>query len=200
MTTKTTIPMMLFFVFSTFLLGAGCPPKPPTSVCVDFESPLALGTQYGTPVSQSSGDIAFTTASGVTVKIWDFHFTGGGGTFNLAKIDTAPVPFGSGQSIRTNNINLEFDFSQIGFTTVQVDFEFLDLGGFENISVNGSSPVFVGELSKAPTPIGGVTLAVSETPITGGKKGTVTLIGAVNTLSVGGQEFWIDNVCARKQR
>lgn len=199
MTTKTAIPTALFFVFSV-LFVVGCFPKPQSAICVDFESPLALGTQYGKPVPQNPGDIAFTTASGVIVKIWDFHYVGGGGTFNLAKIDKAPTPFGNNQSIRTNNINLEFDFSRIGFTTAQVDFEFLDLGGFENISVNGSSPVFVGELSKAPTPIGGVKLAVSETPVTSGKKGTVTLIGAVKTLSVGGQEFWVDNVCARKQR
>jgi hypothetical protein len=166
-------------------------------VCVDFEPPLALGTQYGTPVGQNPGDVAFTTTNGVTVKVWDFHFTGGGGAFNLAKIDAAPVPFGSGQSIRTNNINLEFDFSQLGFQTSQVDFEFLDLGGLENLSVNGS-PLFAGELSSAPTPIGGVSLAVSATPVTGGNKGTVTMRGAINTLRIGGQEFWIDSVCARK--
>lgn len=134
------------------MVMAGCPPKPAATVCVDFESPLASGTQYGTPVGQSSGDVVFTTTNGITVKVFDFLYTGGGGTFNLAKIDAAPVTFGSGQSIRMNNTNVEFDFSSLGFSTSQVELEFLDLGGFENLSVNGSpSPVYTGELSSAPT-------------------------------------------------
>ena len=181
--------------------GAPCKPDtipaPGSVACVDFEPPLTLGTQYGTPVGQNSGDVAFTTANGITVRVLDFHFTGGGGTFNLARIDAAPVPFGSGQSIRTNNINLEFDFSLIGFATSQVQFEFLDLGGSENISVNGSA-IFTGELAAVPSPIGGVSISVTTVPVTGGKRGTVTLTGVVKSLKIGGQEFWIDNVCARQ--
>lgn len=163
-------------------------------VCVDFEPPLAVGTQYGAPAGHHSGDVVFTT-NGIPVSVHDFNFPSGGGTFNVANIDLAPVPFGSGQSMRTNNINLEFDFSGIGFAPKQARFEFLDLGGFENTSVNGS-PIFVGDLSSAPNPIGGVNISVSTTPVSGGKKGIVILTGAVQTIRVGGQEFWIDNVCA----
>lgn len=192
MTIKAALSVTIGAVL--ILVLAGCPPNPP--VCVDFEPPLTIGTQYGSPVGQSPGTTVFTT-NGIPVSIYNFVFTGGGGTFNLAKIDAAPVPFGSGQNIRTNNINLEFDFSQLGFQPSQVEFEFLDLGGLENLSVNGS-PLFAGELSSAPTPIGGVSLAVSTTPVAGGKKGTVTLKGSIKTLRIGGQEFWIDNVCTRK--
>lgn len=165
-------------------------------VCVDFEAPLAVGTQYGAPAGHNSGDVVSTT-NGIPVSVHDFNFPGGGGTFNVAHIDLAPVPFGNGQSMRTNNINLEFDFSNIGFAPNEVRFEFLDLGGSENISVNGS-PIFAGELSAVPSPIGGVNVSVSTTPVAGGKKGVVILTGAVQKLRVGGQEFWIDNVCARQ--
>ena len=172
-------------------------PRPRNAgVCVDFERPLGVGTQYGAPAGHKSGDVVFTT-NGIPVSVHDFIFPGGGGTFNEARIDFAPVPFGSGQSIRTNNINLEFDFSGIGFAPSEVRFEFLDLGGFENISVNGS-PIFAGELTAVPNPIGGVNIAVSTTLVTGGKKGMVILTGAVQRIRVGGQEFWIDNVCARQ--
>ena len=166
----------------------------PSVVCVDFEAPLTVGTQYGMPAGQSPGDLAFTT-NNIPVSVYDFNFIGGGGTFNLAQIDPASATFGNGQIIRMNNINLEFDFSGLGFQTAQVTFEFLDLGGFENLSVN-ASPIFAGELSSAPTPIGGVTLAVTTVPVTGGNKGTATLRGVVTTLRIGGQEFWIDQVCA----
>lgn len=171
-------------------------PKAGQEVCVDFELPLTVGTQYGAPASHNPGDVVFTS-NGIPVSVHDFNFTGGGGTFNVATIALAPVPFGTGQSINTNNINLEFDFSTLGFVPKEVSFEFLDLGGFENISVNGS-PIFTGELSSVPTPIGGVNISVSTTPVTGGKTGTVILTGAVQKLRVGGQEFWIDNVCARE--
>jgi hypothetical protein len=107
------------------------------------------------------------------------------------------VLFGAGQTIRTNNINLEFDFRQLGFKASQVEFDFLDLGGFENISVNGS-PIFAGELSATPSPMGGAGIAVTTVQLANGKKGTVTLTGAIKNLRVGGQELWIDRVCARK--
>ena len=164
-------------------------------VCVDFEAPLTVGTHYGSPAGHHDGDIVFTT-NGIPVSVHVFNSVAGPGTFNEAHIDVAPVPFGSGQSIRLNNIDLEFDFSGIGFSPSEVKFEFLDLGGSESLSVNGS-PIFAGELSAVPSPIGGVNVFVSTIPVTGGKKGIVILTGAVQKLRVGGQEFWIDNVCAR---
>jgi hypothetical protein len=165
-------------------------------VCVDFEPPLTLGTQYGAPAGHSPGDLAFTS-KGIPVSVHDFNFSGGGTTFNVAHVDLAPVAFGSGQSMRTNNINLEFAFGGIGFVPSVVSFEFLDLGGIENLSVNGS-PLFVGNLPSAPSPLGGVNVSVTTTPVLGGIRGVVTLSGPVQTLRVGGQEFWIDNVCARE--
>jgi len=209
MTAKTVMPMLLRSALIIALAACNPVPPPPTptptptpipasAICVNFEPPLTLGKQYGTPAGQISGDVAFTTPNGVTVSVWDFSYIGGGGAFNLAQIDAATGTFGSGQTMHTNNINLEFDFSGLGFQTSQVDFEFLDEGGFENISVNGiPSPIYAGELSSAPTALGGVSLTVSTIPVTGGNKGTVTLKGAVKTLRIGGQEFWIDNVCAQ---
>ena len=161
-------------------------------LCVRFEAPLVVGTQYGAPAGQHSGDVIFTT-NGISTSVHDFDFAGGGGTFNLAKVDLAP--FGSGQSMRTNNINLEFDFGNIGFVPTVVKLEFLDLGGTENISVNGSA-IVPGDISAVPASLGGATVSVSTTPVPGGKKGVVTLAGAIHKLRIGGQEFWIDNVCA----
>lgn len=188
MTSKTTLS---FSFVALLMMGlAGC------TRCVDFEPPLTLGTQYGAPATNSPGDVIFTT-NGVPVSVYDFIFTAGGGTFNVAKIESAPVPFASGQSIRTNNINLEFDFGPMRFRPSKVRFDFLDLGGFENLSVNGS-PIYAGELLSAPNPIGGVTYNVVMTPVTGGKKGTITLSGTVQKLRIGGQEFWIDQLCAKR--
>lgn len=191
-------PRIVLFVLIGVLSAACRPPGPkpkPAVVCVDFESPLVLAQQFGATVGQTPGDLAFTT-SGINVTVNKFDFPAGGGAFNRAYIDNPPVAFGTGQTIRSNNINLEFDFGQLGFAVSQVEFEFLDLGGFENLAVNGGG-IFAGELSSAPNPTGGITYSVSKTPAQGGSKGTVTVRGSVAQLTVGGQELWIDNVCAR---
>jgi hypothetical protein len=198
MTIKTALSLLCVTALGFAL--AGCAPTPPSrpQACVDFEPPLALGTQYGTPAGQAPGTVIFTTNS-IPVSIYDFRFTSGGGTFGLAKIDNAPVVFGQGQSIRSSNINLEFDFTGLGFPTSQVQFEFLDLGGYENISVDGNpNPIYAGELSAAPNPIGGISHSIITNPVTGGSQGTMTFKGAIRNLRIGGQEFWIDNVCVWK--
>lgn len=197
MTIKTILPKFSAISLIALML-AGCPrPQPKIcQVCVDFEPPLAIGTPYGAPAGHKSGDVIFTT-QGIKVSVYDHDPNTGSPVFNEAKIETAPVPFGSGQCIRTNLINLEFDFSGIGFTTSEVQFEFLDMGGDENISVNGSSPIFIGELSSVPSPIGGVPIDVFTSGTIGNLKGVVILRGAVKTLRIGGAEFWLDNVCAR---
>ena len=101
------IKLFLSFVFVVSMVAcdlSGTPtptvvPPPPTTlapsttICIDFEPPLTVGTQYGTPVPQVAGDLAFTS-NGIHVHLWDFN-----SAFNLAMIDSAPTPFGSGQSI-----------------------------------------------------------------------------------------------------
>jgi hypothetical protein len=165
-------------------------------VCMDFGPPPSAGTVFGSPAN-NPGDIVMQTASGIRMSVYDFVWVGGGGTFNTARIELPPRPFGNGQTIRTNNINLDFNFAGIGFLASRVTLEFLDMGGFENLSVNGQPvPIYAGELTAVPNSIAGVSISVASTPLSGGKKGTVALTGPVNTLRVGGQELWLDNVCA----
>ena len=198
---KTKTALRIFGICLSIFGLVACIPSPvPQVACVDFEPPLVLGTQYGIPVPNTPGDLVFTS-NNIAVRVWDFAFIGGGGTFNVATIEaalTSPTSFGTGQIMHTNNINLEFDFSSTGFKVAQVDLKYLDLGGYENLSVNGSSPTYIGDLAKAPSSIGGVNLAIVATPVTRGTTGTLTLTGTVKTIRLGGQEFWIDEVCARE--
>lgn len=92
--------------------------------------------------------------------------------------------------LRTNNINLEVDFSAIGFTTSEVQLESLDKGGYENISVNGSTPItIVDELTSVGNSIGGIPIDVFISGTIGDRKGVVILRGAIKTLRIGGAEF-----------
>ncbi len=164
----------------------------PIVVCVDFESPLVPGTIYGKPANQQPDEIAFTTADGITVKVEELmiNIDNGAKMFDSAVVQAAPGELGSGQSIRINNINLEFDFSNIGFITSKVDFRFYS-GGIMNLSVN-RSPIFLGDLSNIPPSIGGVNVSVAQSE----DRRVLTFTGEVKILTVGGQEFGIDNVCA----
>jgi hypothetical protein len=100
------------------------------------------------------------------------------------------------QAVNTNNINLEFDFTDLFFTPDKVVVIFRDTGGIENISVNGSS-VLIGELASGST--SGVSWTVTDSPEPNNphnRLGHLTINGDVERLKIGGQEFWIDSVCA----
>lgn len=161
--------------------------------CVDFEKPLVVGTTYGGQGGQRPGDAIFNTAN-INVRVAEFIFTNGGKTFGFAQIANGNLT-GGDQVLRVNNVNLEFDFSKLGFETAQVTFDYFKQGGFENLVVNGDT--YVGNLAQAKNTLGGVAVSVSEVVLGSGRRGTVLLKGAVKTLAIGGQEFMLDNVCAK---
>ncbi|HEV8631011.1 MAG TPA: hypothetical protein VGV61_11895 [Thermoanaerobaculia bacterium] len=218
MKTLRTTSRGLLLVLCAGLLGSGLPavtataaaqPRPqppplpvppqPAVVCVDFEPPLLLGTRYGRPVGQSPGDLAFTSQR-VRVTVEKYLAANAATAFEVATVVNPPRPFAAGQSLRLNNVDVQLDFRALGFRPARVALRFLDLGGAENLAVNGS-PLYAGELAAAPTPIGGVALAVATTPLpppAHGKTGTLKLTGPVATLRIGGQELWIDQVCASR--
>jgi hypothetical protein len=196
MIAKTRFTVLFMFLLLG-LLSASAQALP---VCVTFEPPpFPLGTTYGAPVGQVSGDLALVS-NNISGYVFKFILSNGNPAFNRAYIDSAPVVFSAGQSLRENNINLWFDFTSLGFIPTKVTFSYLDLGGNENLAVN-TSGIYVGELTSAPAGLGGASVSVTSTPVPppiSGKRGTVTVKGpAVKALLIGGQELWIDSVCAQ---
>ncbi|MFN5168934.1 MAG: hypothetical protein ACK5DD_04875 [Cyclobacteriaceae bacterium] len=190
-------------ILSVFALAAivtlltGCPPSNCNS-SVDFEAPLVAGTQYGAAAGQSPRDVIFTSGS-IPVRVHKFLQLSGNTSFDIAAVTTAPPLFGSGtEVININIINLAFDLSSLGYRVSEVTFDFLDIGGSENLSFNGS-PMFSGNLPDAPATLNtaAVTVIVTTTPVQGGMKGSVRIKGIIDKLTVGGQEFWMDNFCTK---
>jgi len=187
-------------VFLLPLLGIlSALPSAAQPVCVTFEPPaFPFGTIYGRPVGQVSGDLAFSFNL-IDGYVYNFNQFGPITVFNMARVENAPVAFSPGQSLRTNNIDLELDLRNLGFTVTKVTFSYLDLGGYENLAVNGA--LYVGELTSAPPVLGGANVAVTSTPLPpprSGKMGSVSITGPiVKTVRIGGQELWIDSVCAK---
>lgn len=173
--------------------GAG-PSALVVPACVEFNVP-ALWTVLGAPAGHVPGQGVFTE-NGIKVSVHKFALAGGGSAFNRADIVPAPAGFGAGQVARVNNINLGFDFSSVGFAVNSVKFEWRDQGGHENLRIN-ASPLHVGELIASPSPFGGVSVGHSWFWFAPGtKQGTTWFQGPTAGFLVGGQEFWLDNVCA----
>jgi len=162
--------------------------------CVKFNS-LAAGTEWGAP-AQAPGDVVHNE-EGIAVSVETFQRPTDTSFTKARRGNPFTGFFPSGYSVQTDNINLGFDFTGLSFTTSKVTLDFLDTGGPENISVNGST-IVVGELASGSG--GGVSWVVVDSPTGTGtnRKGTVTITGSVQNLKIGGQEFWIDNVCAHR--
>ena len=151
------------------------------------------------------GDYMFSE-NGIDMYIDALHSTLYGSTYSQNLITNTPWPaFGTGQVKHTNNATVTFDLDSC--TTDSVCLDILDFGGFEYLEVNGvgfSSLNGYGELAGAPLMMGGVQVQVIGNPIVQmtssgvqiiGFSGRLVLHGNVNKLEIGGQEFWIDNLC-----
>lgn len=157
---------------------------------IDFES-LSAGTSWGAPAT-APGTRIFTD-SGIDVTINEFHLAGGAMSYDFARVDAA----GTGQNMRVNNVVLSFDLAGMPRPVKSVMIEYVDLGGSANIGVNGGT-IATGTLSTLPSSIApGVLLFVTRTPVAGGVRGRIILLGNITSLTIGGQELWIDNVTVR---
>lgn len=164
------------------------------SACVTFDPPMVNGTVYGTPVGQTPGSVVLFS-NNVIGSLGNFT-TGAAPFFGFARIEGAPVAFSPGRSLRLNNIAMRFHFLALAFVPNQVTFSFLDLGGTENLAVNGGAP-YIGNISGAPASIGGLSVSTMSGVTPGGRRGTVTIKGQpLRDVTIGGQELWIDQVCA----
>lgn len=160
--------------------------------CVEFGPPPAAGTVWGAPAAHVPGQTVHVENS-VRVLVQVFQPFG---AFNLARVQLPPVAFANGQAANTNNINLQFLFNNLGWTANRVYFSFLDQGGFENLGVN-MSPYYIGQLAAAPAMVGGRNVSVATVAVPGGVRGHVRMWGGpINDITVGGQELWVDKVCA----
>jgi hypothetical protein len=186
--------------FALFPLAA-CGERDPTSAaiapaesvsaaavaCVTFGPPPPLWTVWGAPSGHVPGQVVHSESS-ILVSVEKF-FIGSSSTFDRARIEPPPVPgFGAGQNARTQYINLGFTFQQLGWTPNRVRFLFHDnsFSSVENLIVNGA--LYKGPIQAAPAALGGVAVTVGA--------GVVDLVGPVTSLRVGGQQLWVDELCA----
>jgi len=155
---------------------------------------LAVGDIWGAGYGQAPGDYIFDE-DGIPVFIEELDWGSGTG-FNHCQVMVPMIPgFGANLVMGINNVCNRYEIGTLGLVTAAVKFEYADLGGMENLQVNGAT-LFIGELNSMPPNVApGVTMSVTTVGVPGGLRGEVTLLGDVHQLWVGGQEFFIDNIC-----
>jgi hypothetical protein len=159
----------------------------PGSCCVEFASLPAAG-------DYTVGDTFFDTGVHFTVVPFRWSdgtvFTGG-----HALVSQHQWAGGTGQDVNANNVSLDVDF---GSAMTAVSLLFGESGGNLNLRVNGDLRNFDNFADIHGTTIGGATVSVING--LGNDKGRLALMGRVHSLSIGGQELWIDHICSVRPR
>ena len=174
-------------------------PDPEDHPYFDFES-IDKGTEYNENNTKPQQVVARRWEVGLSFK----EFTlGEFSNFGSARVDAPPESLfpaaeNSSQSLSLNNINAMFDYTELPFPVGKVTFDYVDLGGQENLDINGIGR-YEGELDAIPPNFfPGFTVNVTTSAVPGGVVGTVEICAdpgeAIKSMTVGGQEFAIDNV------
>ena len=167
------------------LFPSTCPP--PTTACVDFDD-LTAGQNVaaGTAFSSRNTVIAlepFQRGNGT--------WTGG----NHARVDNRQYAGGSNLDINANNVNLHF---LPDCPVDRVTLRFGELGGNNNLRINGQFSNIANLVTVNGTTLGGVQISVTANQQGNNWYGTMSFDGQISDFAIGGQELWLDDVCFRR--
>jgi hypothetical protein len=175
--------------------NVNAPPPPGCPIvknAVTHDTPATPGGTGYPGTFYPPGSFLFTE-DGIDVGMDTFTFLGGGSFYNFAYIESTPAnPFPT-NSMGLNNVRLIYDFSRLPALPTEVRFDYRDLGGSENLGVNGVH-IPLSNINLAPAIINGVNVAV--TGGVGSALGTVRFTSptGIKSIEVGGQELFIDNI------
>ena len=159
--------------------------------CIDFEDMPAAGV-YGVGATFTADN------TGLQAQFTGEPFTWSGGGVTAAghsSVDHSNHAGHVGQDMMVNNILVDIDF---GATVDGVVMNFGEFGGNLNLEINGDFRNFNNFQDVNGLNIGGVNVNVVGGGF-GNDVGRLALSGSINSLKVGGQELWIDHVCAREK-
>ncbi len=151
---------------------------------IGFED-VASGTTFPAGASFAS--------NGVLLHLNEFYWGIGSCTnptmSGFARIANNGQACGTGNELMISNVNVELDY---GVPLTGLMIRFGEYGGNINLQINGQC-ISVPNFSDLPMLVGGVSVLVDE-PVPGQGCGTIMLEGDIGSLSLGGQELWIDDI------
>ena len=168
--------MTLLLVTTAIVFLSGC--------CVKFSNSTP-GDTY------SVGDTITTSQADIIVE--QFQWSNGTWTTSgSAKVDDRNYGQGSGNDLNANNVNLNFQFD---YPVDKITLKFGELGGNNNIRVNGAFQNVPNLVALNGNSINGVQITVNASQQGNNWYGTMELEGAIDEFTIGGQELWLDDVC-----
>lgn len=168
------IPFVLMLFAIIFL--SGC--------CAKFND-LTSGTTYHV------GDIISSSRPDIEVK--PFQWSNGTWTSSgTAEVDNHQYAQGSGNDLNSRNVNLFFLFD---YPVDEFVLKFAELGGNNNIDINGDFRNVADLISLNGTTIGGVLVTVTAVQQGNNYYGEMHFEGNMQAFTIGGQELWLDDIC-----
>jgi hypothetical protein len=160
----------------------------PPVACVTFGPAPAAWTVWGAPAGDPVGTVVHVENT-IPVTVQRLALPGGGWIYDHAQLEpAAAIGWGTFNSVRMLDISTEYHFMAAGgWVPTHVRFLYQDLGGIENLAVNGA--LYVGDIAFAPAVLGGANVVVGA--------GVVDIAGGpINNVRIGGRNFRVDDVCA----
>lgn len=162
--------------------------------CLDFED-FPAGPAFGPVLNNVPGDTLFEQ-DGLTAIAREIVYPNGDTGFGNAFFESNNVQWLDGNFLFMGNNALQLNYPD---GAQQVCFDFFDGGGEENFAVNGSDVLVLTDfpdVAGQDFPGVEVTVSLDTSGNTFLPAGTVCITGEIFSLTVGGQEFGVDNVCA----
>jgi hypothetical protein len=176
-------------------------------VCFNFND-LADKTKFGINANQKPGTPIFKK-DGVVGYLQEFYPSNSTKEFGFITVEEKQSLFNGqfeeaeGKVLFVSNINLKWIFTSMPKGKVKrVCLNFIDGGGSENFSINGEAVKILsdwGSLNEKEV-AKGVKAAVSIKENSDLLQGTICFEGDIDSISFGGQEFGIDNVCVEYEK
>ncbi|MEM0994633.1 MAG: hypothetical protein AAGI49_16485, partial [Bacteroidota bacterium] len=172
-----------------------------TNLCLNFEA-LPLDEMYGSTTGYEAGD-RFFVENGIVGSLQPFFYRDGSSEFFAATVLDDPFNLqddhaANEKGLFISNINIDVDFTAFSEEVTSVRLNFADGGGEENLAVNGEETKIVERISQlhGQEIAEGVTATFridsSFFPL---EQGILLLEGPIKNLTIGGQEFFIDDLC-----
>jgi len=161
---------------------------------VDFET-VPVGTHYGFTGGDNPGDVVLIQDD-IAMSV-EFLSIAPTPNFFQATVGGDFAPLMPTTPLSINNIDLRFDFSNLGFQVTQVTVEFREFSGINDFRVDDGTNHVVDSFTDLPSEVGpGVAATVgASSTITG--VDVITLTGTdIQSFQIGGQELVIDNIVA----
>lgn len=179
---NTKVRLGYIFTMALIFVSACCACPPLTGRnCIDFED-QAVGSRYDVGDSFTSAGVLMDV---IAVGSYD----------NWAEITAGNQTTATGNDLRPQNVGVRFNLPS---SASDVTMNFADFGGNTLLLINGDSFSTSGHtrvIEYEGQTVGGVLITVTATQQGNNWRGSAMMRGSISSLTIVGQELWIDDVC-----